>query len=186
VIRSARRVLFEAHRQAVAPGPIDRAGAAAPIVSDVRKMSNDQKSGFASDEYRVYQDGKARRYALLFSVNGGALAILQFATEIDSADLFSAMPYGLIVFTAAMFIDIWAFGSALHQEIEQAFGRIGRLVLIMICGLIIAGWFLMALEHSGLFKQTMAQGLIVRTLLASLLSGLVLRIAWHLQEKLKA
>jgi hypothetical protein len=148
-------------------------------------MSNDQKSGFASDEYRVYQDGKARRYTLLFSVNGGALAILEFATEVDSANLFSAMPYGLILFTATMFIDIWAFGSALHAEVEQAFRLIGRFVLTTICGLIIAAWSLMALQQWSLLDQTPAQGLLIRTVLALLLSALVLRIAWNVQAILK-
>jgi hypothetical protein len=148
-------------------------------------MSNDQKSGFSSDAYRVYQDGKARRYALLFSVNGGALAILEFATQVHSGNLFSAMPYGLILFTATMFIDIWAFGSALHAEVEQAFGPIGRFVLTMICGLIIAAWCLMALQQWSLLDQTPAQGLVVRTFLALLFAGLVLRIAWNLQELLR-
>jgi FtsH-binding integral membrane protein len=148
-------------------------------------MPNGQKPGFASDEYRVYQDGKARRYALLFSVNGGALAILEFATEVSLGSLFSAMPYGLILFTAVMFIDIWAFGSALHDEVEQAFGPIGRFVLTTICGLIIAAWCLMALQQWSLLDQTPAQGLVVRTLLALLFSGLVLWLAWQLQEILK-
>ena len=148
-------------------------------------MSNDQKSGFASDKYRVYQDGKARRYALLFSVNGGALAIIEFATEVSSGNLFSAMPYGLILFTATMFIDIWAFGRALHAEVEQAFRLIGRFVLTTICGLIIAAWSLMALQQWSLLDQTPAQGLVVRTLLALLFSGLVLWLAWKLQEILR-
>jgi hypothetical protein len=120
----------------------------------------------------------------LFSVNGGALAILQFASEQGALSLFSALPYGMILFTTIMFIDIWAFGSALHTKVSEAFGPVGRLVLKVICGLILAGWWLVALDQLGWLAKLMVAGLVVKTGLSLVLSGLCLGTAWCVQGRL--
>ena len=63
------------------------------------------------DSFKTYEDGKGRRYGLLFSVNGGAFAVAKlFPTDnicavIGGLTLFE-LSVGMILFTVLMSVDI--------------------------------------------------------------------------------
>ena len=64
------------------------------------------------DGMRTYIDGKMRRYSLLFSVNGGALAIAKLMADESTARLLGRLALwhlavGAIIFTLVMVVDIW-------------------------------------------------------------------------------
>jgi hypothetical protein len=103
------------------------------------------------DKMSFYEDGKHRRYSLLFSVNGGAFAVAKIligvggtCTQVLGQLTLPELSWGLILFTAVMVGDIYAFGDKFRSKLQlsTAFDWRGKLVLISI-GLIISfGWFL--------------------------------------------
>jgi len=117
-------------------------------------MSNGPSLGIFSE----YEDGKHRRYSLLFSVNGGAFAIAKFLTKCppDGKMLghlsLSQLSWGLCLFTIVMTYDIYAFGDKMRgiQEpkrkrdpaLPEVFALTGKCVLLFIGALICLGWFL--------------------------------------------
>jgi hypothetical protein len=102
---------------------------------------------------KLYEDGKHRRYELLFAVNGGAFAIAKLIGEkklqVGNLSL-PQLAAGMILFTIVMVFDIYMFGDKWHRlskEIEthqgnELFGWPGRVVLILIGLLLCAGWTL--------------------------------------------
>jgi len=108
------------------------------------------------DAMRTYIDGKMRRYNLLFAVNGGAFAIgkLMAGKDVNIAAFGQLTPRGLaigmMVFTILMAIDIWAFGVSMrdHYLPDLVFQWKGQAVLVLICTLIVGGWFLVYLPIS--------------------------------------
>ena len=114
------------------------------------------------DCFKDYEAGKARRYGLLFSVNGGAFAIAKLFAEPRTATLLGGLnlkhlAIGMVLFTIAMTWDIWKFGEAMRSTLPDdalrddgdtlpVFGRPGRNVLIAIGSLIAAGWTLVAAD----------------------------------------
>ena len=103
------------------------------------------------DAFDVYEGGKHRRYSLLFSVNGGAFAIVKFMVEGAKSDTMVLgaltlrhLAVGMMIFTVLMAIDIFAFGLKMQKYLPDAFGGVGKLVLLAICALIVAGWYLAA------------------------------------------
>ena len=106
----------------------------------------------------IYEDGKHRRYELLFAVNGGAFAISKFAVEHDGkTELLKGLPLyqvaiGMIVFTLLMGFDILVFGMRSRIDAGEAlkwtrkgltegtFSPWGQTVLGVICALIIWAW----------------------------------------------
>ena len=100
------------------------------------------------DGFKIYEDGKHRRYDLLFAVNGGAFAIAKlFVSQTPTALLgnltLGELAAGMIVFTIVMTADIYMFGEKIRTSyVSDAFGWQGKLVLILIGALICAGWFL--------------------------------------------
>ena len=100
------------------------------------------------DGFKLYEDGKHRRYELLFAVNGGALAIAKlFADEKVAAFLgnltINQLAIGMILFTIVMVMDIFMFGEKMRVTyLPGAFGWQGKAVLILIGLLICIGWFL--------------------------------------------
>src|SRR4051794_8610406 len=83
----------------------------------------------------LYENGKDRRYKLLFAVNGGTLAIAKFlagdakdeiATVLGGMQL-SMLSAGMIIFTIAMVWDIYAFGSKMHDETLKLFQLPGKI-----------------------------------------------------------
>jgi hypothetical protein len=98
---------------------------------------------------KAYEDGKHRRYELLFAVNGGAFAVATLSHEkLENLGL-TEVAVGLIIFTVVMEFDIAAFGYAMRKRVgdstlnawEGVFSRIGQGVLWALC-LIIVGWLL--------------------------------------------
>ena len=103
------------------------------------------------ESFKVYEEGKHRRYSLLFAVNGGAFALAKLITDRDhsSASLgglkLSYLCYGMALFTIVMSIDIYAFGYKMRSTyLPDSFGWQGKLVLMLIAALICSGWILAA------------------------------------------
>ena len=100
------------------------------------------------ESFKMYEEGKHRRYGLLFSVNGGALAIAKLFTDEKAAAFLgnltiSQLSIGMILFTIVMTADIFMFGEKMRiTYISGVFGWQGKLVLILIGLLICTGWFL--------------------------------------------
>jgi hypothetical protein len=111
----------------------------------------------------LYENGKHRRYELLFAVNGGAFAIAKLVGEHKSGLgklHFAEIAVGMILFTSAMVYDIFCFGLKWHElanEIALAnqideyrlkhyeiFSRKGQVVLLVIGLLLCVGWLLVA------------------------------------------
>jgi hypothetical protein len=97
------------------------------------------------DKLSLYEDGKHRRYSLLFAVNGGAFAVANLLANEGARSKvlgqlsLAELSWGMILFTVVMVADIYAFGLKFKPN---AFGPIGKLVLISIGLIICAGWLL--------------------------------------------
>ena len=101
-----------------------------------------------AESFRIYEDGKHRRYGLLFSVNGGAFAVAKLFGDANTAKLLggltlSQLAIGMILFTILMTADIYMFGKKIRDNyLPDAFTVQGRAVLLLIGFLICAGWYL--------------------------------------------
>lgn len=100
------------------------------------------------ESFRTYEDGKHRRYSLLFAVNGGAFAVAKLFAEGKAVNVLGnltlpELSIGMILFTIVMTVDIFMFGEKMRTTYSlDAFSWQGKTVLIMIGILICAGWFL--------------------------------------------
>ncbi len=100
-----------------------------------------------AESFKIYEDGKHRRYELLFGVNGGAFAVAKLFTEKDAMALLgnltlSQLAIGMILFTIVMTADIFMFGEKMRNNyLDSLFGKEGKRVLFAIGFLICAGWF---------------------------------------------
>jgi hypothetical protein len=103
-----------------------------------------------SDEFervRIYEDGKHRRYSLLFAVNGGAFAVAKVLTGESGACAvrvlgrltLSELAVGMAIFTILMVYDIFEFGYKWKRK-ANVFGRTGQVVLVCIGLLLLGGW----------------------------------------------
>ena len=116
-------------------------------------MSEEKK---VPESFKAYEDGKHRRYSLLFAVNGGAFAVAKLFSD---AKIFSdpktanvlgsltlrQLSLGMILFTIVMVVDIFMFGEKMRTKyLPDAFGWQGKAVLLLLGVLICAGWFLVA------------------------------------------
>ncbi len=71
----------------------------------------------------IYENGKHRRYNLLFAVNGGAFAISKLlsgdaqnpAVGLGGLSL-THISVGMIFFTVVMMVDIWEFGDKMKKN----------------------------------------------------------------------
>ncbi len=94
----------------------------------------------------LYENGKHRRYALLFSVNGGAFAvakILRGEGNVLGGLSLKELSIGMVLFSAIMVVDIFAFGLGSKKEpIPKVFAPVGQAVLLLLGALICAGWLL--------------------------------------------
>jgi hypothetical protein len=101
-----------------------------------------------AESFKIYEDGKHRRYELLFGVNGGAFAVAKLFTDKDATALLgnlklSELAIGMILFTIVMTADIFMFGQKMREAyLPDAFGIQGKVVLLLIGLLLCAGWFL--------------------------------------------
>ena len=107
--------------------------------------------------FKFYEDGKSRRYNLLFAVNGGVLAIAKLVPSTGGAFLseltLRQVAAGMVAFTILMTIDIWVFGTRMReaggeQRVDACkgiFSLWGRGVLAVICAMIALAWLAVAL-----------------------------------------
>lgn len=102
------------------------------------------------DAFAIYENGKHRRYSLLFAVNGGAFAIAKLlAAEpgrqnavLGNLSLMQ-LAIGMVIFTAVMVWDIHAFGEKIRKSyLPDAFGPQGKAVLFLLGALLCAGWLM--------------------------------------------
>src|SRR6266542_1212759 len=73
------------------------------------------------ESFKSYEDGKHRRYELLFAVNGGAFAIAKLFADKNSARVLGSLSLchlsvGMIVFTAVMGADITAVNTIMPTD----------------------------------------------------------------------
>ena len=108
--------------------------------------------GVSDSVFKLYEDGKHRRYDLLFAVNGGAFAIAKLLAKEDphSAEHLTplALSVGMILFTIVMVWDIYCFGVKMQDGRGQIFTWVGKTVLILLGLLICIGWGLAAWPQS--------------------------------------
>jgi polyferredoxin len=101
-----------------------------------------------AESFKIYEEGKHRRYGLLFGVNGGAFAVAKLFTDPAAVTLLGdltlgQLALGMILFTIVMTFDIFRFGQNMRETyLPDAFGTPGKVVLLLIGFLICAGWYL--------------------------------------------
>lgn len=107
-----------------------------------------------NDAFEAYENGKHRRYSLLFSVNGGAFAVAKLLTSpapgqgavVLGGLTLQHLAFGMAVFTLVMAWDIYLFGEKMRRQyLPGAFGPAGKTVLALLAVLVSAGWLLVAL-----------------------------------------
>lgn len=108
--------------------------------------------GSYADIYKLYEDGKKRRYDLLFAVNGGVFAIVSGVKALGAANLPGiALPriaIAMAVLTGLFGYDIWKFGMRMREKATDdqlesdkgIFAKPGRIVLCGICGVLMLSW----------------------------------------------
>lgn len=120
----------------------------------------------------LYEQGKGRRYNLLFAVNTAIFAIASLKPEtmssvhILSYPASSVLALAMIVFTVTMGFDICAFGEQMRKRsiaaadaelkddeleaegIDKNKGEVflwkGKVVLVLLCLLMVLGWAVVA------------------------------------------
>ena len=117
-------------------------------------MKTSEQTDFLSikDAYTLYEEGKKRRYGLLFTVNGGAFAIAQLLTNSENKEqvlgnlTLAHLAIGMGMFTILMVWDIFAFGQKMRDRHlkGEIFGPEGKAILILLGLLIVSGWLLVA------------------------------------------
>jgi purine-cytosine permease-like protein len=110
---------------------------------------NDEKK--VPESFKTYEEGKHRRYTLLFAVNGGAFALAKFIADKATGSVgglkLSYLCYGMSLFTIVMTMDIFMFGQKMRRiYLPDSFGWQGKIVLMLIGVLICAGWILVAVK----------------------------------------
>jgi hypothetical protein len=111
---------------------------------------------------QAYLEGKMKRYGLLFSVNGGAFAIITLVTQNADGSINTTSPFigkltlqhvaaWIIVFTALMIADIWRYGTGMRglEARSWLFGRnprlftpFGQLITFLVGILLVGAWSL--------------------------------------------
>jgi hypothetical protein len=97
-----------------------------------------------------YENGKHRRYTLLFAVNGGAFAVAQLLVAEPGKGVvvlgnltLQQLSVGMVVFTAIMVWDIFSFGENVRTTyVDSVFGKQGKIVLLCLGMLQVLGWLL--------------------------------------------
>lgn len=108
------------------------------------------------DVAKLYEDGKHRRYSLLFAVNGGSFAVAKLlaAPEDISQPLVGSLrlthlALGMVLFTTLMVVDIDAFAGRMKRKNVELYQNIGAFVLLAIGSLLVAGWMMVGFGPLG-------------------------------------
>src|SRR6266545_461162 len=87
--------------------------------------------------FKDYEDGKHRRYSLLFAVNGGAFAVATASAEARTAlgcVGLVALCLGMVAFTVLMVIDIFVFGFNMRSALPRdALEPNGKTIPVFCC-----------------------------------------------------
>jgi hypothetical protein len=107
---------------------------------------------FKKDIDKAYEDGKHRRYGMLFAINGGALTICKLIVSGSSAEkvVLGGLKLWMLAlvmagFSIVMTADIFAYGFRMRSFDRSLFKYPGRIVLILIGSMLTAAWVLVAL-----------------------------------------
>jgi hypothetical protein len=140
-----------------------------------------------SQRFADYESGKRRRYELLFAVNGGAFALVTWLVKEGRALPGEAgrssigiggleqhhIGLGMAAFVAIMCLDLFAFGL----KFRAFFGLPGKLVIISLGTILMAGWLLagnaLGLVAAPLFLPAAPPFALLAPLLAAVLMALV-------------
>ena len=108
------------------------------------------------DVAKLYEDGKHRRYSLLFAVNGGAFAVAKLLAAPDDISQplvgslrLAHLALGMVLFTTLMVVDIDAFGCRMNKKNAALYHNIGAFVLLAIGSLLVAGWMMVGFGPLG-------------------------------------
>ena len=102
------------------------------------------------EAFDLYENGKHRRYSLLFAVNGGAFAVAKLlagepgkqGVVLGNLTLLQ-LSIGMALSTVVMVIDIYCFGDKMRKTfLPKAFGIQGKVVLVLLGVLQCIGWLL--------------------------------------------
>ena len=127
------------------------------MTQDRTAVMNDTKITL-NELYKLYEDGKHRRYNLLFAVNGGAFAIVSFLLKGDSQQVTLPLLLGIgpvmALFSAVMWLDIYEFGKKMRElgGALDLFGDRGWQVLAAIAASLVAVWLAATLVGLGCIK----------------------------------
>jgi len=117
------------------------------VTNNEERISEEKK---VPESFKAYEDGKHRRYSLLFAVNGGAFAVAKLFADSHTSNVLGSLTLrqlsiGMILFTVVMVLDIYMFGEKMRtQYLPDTFSWQGKTVLLLLGLLICAGWFLVA------------------------------------------
>ncbi len=106
------------------------------------------------EAFDLYENGKHRRYSLLFAVNGGAFAIARLLAGGASTQgpvlgnlTLTELAIGMAMFTVVMAVDIYAFGEKMRTSyLANAFQFQGKAVLVLLGALQCVGWLLVGIH----------------------------------------
>jgi hypothetical protein len=126
--------------------PVDDACLRRAVEQLLSAPSEPATAGYLSvkEAFDLYENGKHRRYGLLFAVNGGAFAVAKFLTgepEIALGNLtLWQLSLAMAVFTVVMTWDIFAFGLKMRSYLPGAFGPQGMAVVLLLGTLLCTAW----------------------------------------------
>ena len=124
-------------------------------MAEAAKPGVEHRLGPYNAIFRFYEEGKARRYNILFAVNTAVFGILKIVPDsklgVLAAQDVGQFAFGMALFTLVMGFDLWMFGTKMRKAgdpgaalLDGLFAIPGRLVLVMLCGLMAGGWLAVA------------------------------------------
>ena len=124
-------------------------------MAEAAKPGVEHRLGPYNAIFKFYEEGKARRYNILFGVNTAVFGILTIVPDSKLGVLagqdVGQFARGMALFTRVMGFDLWMFGIKMRKAgdpgaplHEGLFAIPGRLVLVMLCGLMAGGWLAVA------------------------------------------
>jgi hypothetical protein len=128
------------------------------VQAELPKAVTLHRHGSSKVAYELYEGRMHRHFGLLVSANGGGFTVgtivdkaesLHFEIGLSACQLAAAMA----IITVATFADIKVFGLRARKAyddrgiVRSIFGRVGGLLLAIICCTIIVAWMLVRRRH---------------------------------------